>query len=90
MNVSVIIVNYNTRELTKNCLLSIYEKTQGINFEVIVSDNGSKDGSQDMIRTEFPQVSLIENNANLGFGTANNRALAAAKGKYVFYLNSDT
>ena len=90
MDVSVIIVNYNTRELTKNCLLSIYEKTQGINFEVIVSDNGSKDGSQDMIRTEFPQVSLIENNANLGFGTANNRALAAAKGKYVFYLNSDT
>ena len=65
MDVSVIIVNYNTRELTKNCLLSIYEKTQGINFEVIVSDNGSKDGSQDMIRTEFPQVSLIENNANL-------------------------
>ena len=58
MDVSVIIVNYNTRELTKNCLLSIYEKTQGINFEVIVSDNGSKDGSQDMIRTEFPQVSL--------------------------------
>lgn len=90
MDVSVIIVNYNTCEITKNCLLSIYEKTQGINFEVIVSDNGSKDGSQDMIRTEFPQVSLIENNANLGFGTANNRALAVAKGKYVFYLNSDT
>lgn len=90
MDVSIIIVNYNTREITKNCLKSVYEKTREINFEVIVSDNGSKDGSQDMIRTEFPQVILIENNANLGFGTANNRALAVAKGKYVFYLNSDT
>ena len=90
MDVSIIIVNYNTCEITKNCLTSIYEKTKEINFEIIVSDNGSKDGSQDMIRTEFPQVSLIENNANLGFGTANNRALAVAKGKYVFYLNSDT
>ena len=90
MDVSVIIVNYNTCEITKNCLKSVYEKTQDISFEVIVSDNGSKDGSQDMIRTEFPQVILIENNANLGFGMANNRALAVAKGKYVFYLNSDT
>ena len=90
MDVSIIIVNYNTCEITKNCLTSIYEKTKEINFEIIVSDNGSKDGSQDMICTEFPEVNLIENNANLGFGTANNRALAVAKGKYVFYLNSDT
>ena len=90
MDVSIIIVNYNTCEITKNCLTSIYEKTKEINFEIIVSDNGSKDGSIEMIRTEFPEVSLIENNANLGFGTANNRALAVAKGKYVFYLNSDT
>ena len=90
MDVSIIIVNYNTREITKNCLKSLFEKTRDIDFEVLVSDNGSKDGSQDMIRTEFPEVSLIENNANLGFGAANNRALAAAKGKYVFYLNSDT
>jgi len=90
MDVSIIIVNYNTCEITKNCLTSIYEKTKEINFEIIVSDNGSKDGSIEMIRTGFPEVSLIENNANLGFGTANNRALAVAKGKYVFYLNSDT
>lgn len=90
MDVSVIIVNYNTCEITKNCLKSVFEQTTGIEFEVIVSDNGSKDGSIEMIRAEFPEVILIENNANLGFGTANNRALAAAKGKYVFYLNSDT
>ena len=90
MDVSVIIVNYNTCEITKNCLKSVFEQTTGIEFEVIVSDNGSKDGSIEMIRTDFPQVILIANNANLGFGTANNRALVVAKGKYIFYLNSDT
>ena len=57
---------------------------------VIVSDNGSVDGSAEMVRKEFPQVLLVENRANLGFGAANNRALDRAGGKYVFYLNSDT
>ena len=90
MDVSIIIVNYNTRDLLKNCLISIYKHTTEINFEVIVSDNGSVDGSIEMLKQEFPQVVLIENNANLGFGTANNRGLAIAKGKYIFYLNSDT
>lgn len=89
-DVSVIIVNYNTKQLLKDCLTSIYEKTDGIGFEVIVSDNGSQDGSAEMCRECFPQVRLIENNANLGFGAANNRGLAVATGKYVFYLNSDT
>lgn len=90
MDVSIIIVNYNTRDLLKDCLISIYKHTTEINFEVIVSDNGSVDGSIEMLKKEFPQVVLIENNANLGFGTANNRGLAVAKGKYIFYLNSDT
>ncbi len=90
MDVSIIIVNYNTKELTRNCLKSIFEQTKDISFEVIVSDNGSKDGSVEMIKSEFPQVILIENNANLGFGAANNRGLKIAKGKYIFYLNSDT
>lgn len=90
MDVSIIIVNFNTRELTHNCLASIFEKTERIKFEVIVSDNGSSDGSVEMIRAEFPQVILIENGKNLGFGAANNRALRIAKGKYIFYLNSDT
>ena len=89
-DVTIIIVNYNTKDLTLDCLKTIFEKTQGIDFEVIVSDNGSKDGSIDAIKKDFPQVTLIENNANLGFGTANNRGLDVAKGKYVFYLNSDT
>lgn len=90
MDVSIIIVNYNTKELTRNCLKSIYEHTYDIDFEVIVSDNGSTDGSIEMIKSEFPQVILIENKVNLGFGAANNRGLKIAKGKYVFYLNSDT
>lgn len=90
MDVSVIIVNYNTCLYTKNCLKSVFEQTKDVEFEVIVSDNGSIDGSIEMIKTEYPQVILIENNANLGFGAANNRALKIAKGKYIFYLNSDT
>lgn len=90
IDVSIIIVNYNTKELTRNCLNSIYEQTKDINFEIIVSDNGSTDGSVEMIKTVFPQVILIENNVNLGFGAANNRGLKFAKGKYIFYLNSDT
>ncbi len=90
LDVSVIIVNYNTLELTRNCLKSVFEQTKDISFEVIVSDNGSKDGSIEMIKSEFPNVILIENNANLGFGAANNLGLKMAKGKYIFYLNSDT
>lgn len=89
-DVSVIIVNYNTRALLRGCLASLYDKTEGLDFEVIVSDNGSTDGSAEMVRREFPQVVLVENMANLGFGAANNRALDRAGGKYVFYLNSDT
>ena len=90
LDVSIIIVNYNTKELTRNCLKSVFAQTKGISFEVVVSDNGSTDGSVGMIKSEFPQVILIENNANLGFGAANNRGLKIAKGKYIFYLNSDT
>lgn len=90
VQVSIVIVNYNTCSLLRDCLRSIYEKTEDVTFEVVVSDNGSKDGSLDMLRQEFPQVVVVENNANLGFGTANNRGLEVARGEYVFYLNSDT
>jgi GT2 family glycosyltransferase len=90
MDVSIIIVNYNTKSLLRDCLESIYKHTEGIEFEIIVSDNGSSDGSDKMIKSEYPGVILLENGANLGFGAANNRALAAAGGRYIFYLNSDT
>jgi GT2 family glycosyltransferase len=90
MDVSVIIANYNTKTFLRNCLESIYVQTKNINFEIIVSDNGSSDGSFEMIKNEFPQVIIIKNLTNLGFGAANNRGLDAAIGKYVFFLNSDT
>jgi GT2 family glycosyltransferase len=90
MDVSIIIVNYNTKNLLYNCLVSIFEQTKDIIFEVLVSDNASTDGSVEMIKLKFPQVNLIENKSNLGFGAANNRGLNIAKGEYIFYLNSDT
>ena len=90
MQVSIIIVNFNTATLLKNCLNSIISQTEDIEYEIIVSDNGSTDGSIEMLEDEFPDVVLLKNNANLGFGKANNRGLSIAKGQYIFYLNSDT
>ena len=90
MQVSIIIVNYNTKELLYNCLKSIYKYTKDIDFEIIVSDNGSTDNSISMLKTEFPQVVIVDNGKNLGFGAGNNKGLEIAKGKYIFYLNSDT
>ena len=90
MQVSIIIVNYNTKAFLYDCLKSIYEHTSGIEYEIIVSDNGSTDDSLQMISESFPSVKIIDNKKNLGFGAANNRALDIALGKYIFYLNSDT
>lgn len=90
IDVSIIIVEYNTKNLLKNCLQSVLKMTEGLNFEIIVSDNGSTDGSNEMVESEFPEVILLKNNENLGFGKANNIAKKIAKGKYVFFLNSDT
>ena len=90
MDVSIIIVNYNTKDLTRDCLSSVFEKTSGVDFDVYVVDNASSDGSQEMVRTEFPQVKLIANGTNIGFGCANNIALRRTSSKYVFLLNSDT
>ena len=90
MEVSIIIVSYNTCDLLRNCLISIYRQTQDIEFEVIVVDNDSKDRSQDMLENEFPQVKLVASQENLGFGKANNLGMARAAGKYLFFLNSDT
>lgn len=84
LDVSIIIVNYNTKDLTRNCLKAVFEQTKNISFEVIVSDNGSNDGSIEMIKSEFPQVILIENNENLGFGAANNCGGKNCKRKIYF------
>ncbi len=90
MDVSVIIVNYNTKDLIINCIKSIYDKTKDINFEIIVSDNNSEDNSIEEINKLFPNVITIKNQKNLGFGLANNEGFKIAKGKYMFCLNSDT
>lgn len=89
MEVSIIIVNYNTLEVTKKCLESIFFHTKGVVFEVILVDNDSKDGSIEFFSSDS-RIKFIESGSNLGFGKANNLGLKYAKGKYIFLLNSDT
>lgn len=89
MDVSVIIVNYNTKQLTINCINSVFERTKGVSFEVILIDNASTDGSVDCFRKD-KRIVLIEGKENYGFGGANNMGIKVAKGKYLFLLNSDT
>jgi GT2 family glycosyltransferase len=88
--VSILIVNWNTREVLRDCLRTVYEQTKNVPFEVIVVDNASEDGSVDMVKTAFPQVVLLANATNRGFAAANNQGIEAAKGRYVLLLNSDT
>jgi len=90
ITLSIIIVNWNTREITRNCLQSIREKVSGLGYEVILVDNASEDGSPEMVRSEFPEVRLIANESNIGFGRANNQAMRVARGEFFLLLNSDT
>lgn len=87
---SIIIVNWNTCDLLRTCLQSIYHFCDDLNIEVLVSDNNSSDKSTEMVKKEFPQVILIENQENIGFGCANNCALFHASGDYILFLNPDT
>ncbi len=89
-DVSFILVSYNTEKLTKDCITSIYEKTSGISFDIWVVDNNSSDDTCNMIKREFPNVNLVENKENIGFGCANNIAMKKSKAKYLFLLNTDT
>jgi len=88
-DVSVIIVNWNTKDLLSQCIESIKTHTKKISFEIIVVDNFSSDGSPEMVERNFPEVILFKNKKNKGFGQANNQGLARARGKYVLFLNSD-
>lgn len=91
MRYSVIIVSYNTKKLLLQCIDSIYERCQGADFEVIVVDNDSGDGSAEAVAQAFAgRVLIIANQANLGFGAANNIGSRAATGEYLIFLNSDT
>ncbi len=87
---SIIIVNWNVREYLKLCLDSIHRRTNAYTIEVIVVDNGSTDGSLEMLRDEYPWVQVKAQGMNRGFARANNIGLAQAQGRYVFILNPDT
>lgn len=87
---SIIIVSFNTCEVTKQCLNSIYKSNWKDSFEIIIVDNNSYDGSVEMIRETFPNVKVIANKENKLFSIANNQGAAIAKGKYLLLLNSDT
>ena len=89
MNVSVIIVNYNTFQMTLNCINSVFEKTTDIEFEVILIDNASSDGSKIYFEKD-KRIKYVYSYENMGFGRANNVGIMLAKGEYILLLNSDT
>ncbi|HYA15790.1 MAG TPA: glycosyltransferase family 2 protein [Syntrophales bacterium] len=90
MDISVIIVNRNTRDLLQNCLESISKTVHNITYEIIVVDNASADNSVAMLKQDYPQVQIIQNEENRGFGAANNQAMRIMNGRYALLLNSDT
>lgn len=90
MKLSIVIVNWNTKELLRDCLNSVSLELDSILIEVIVVDNGSIDGSQEMVKQEFPSIYHIQNEDNVGFCKAVNQGIHVATGHYVLLLNSDT
>ena len=90
MDLSIVIVNYNTKDLLKQTIESVINNTKGIKYEIWGVDNSSKDGSVEMVQEEFKDVKLISSKENLGFPKGNNVAIKKATGRYVLLLNSDT
>ena len=89
-DLSVIVISWNTRQMTLDCLSSLYRETSEVAFETLVVDNGSTDGSAEAITEAFPQARLFPESINHGFGRANNIAALEARGRYLLLLNSDT
>lgn len=90
MDTSIVVVNWNTRDMLQECLESIMVGNRELSYEIVVVDNASTDGSPDMVRREFRDVALIENRYNRGFAAANNQGIEIASGRYILLLNSDT
>lgn len=90
IDLSIVIVSWNTKQILENCLHSVYEQTKDIDFEVIVVDNDSSDFSAEMIEQQFPQVILVKSPKNVGFAAGNNLGFLECTGEYVLLLNSDT
>jgi GT2 family glycosyltransferase/peptidoglycan/xylan/chitin deacetylase (PgdA/CDA1 family) len=89
IDVSVIVVNWNTKDILRTCLKSVYEQAGNIEYEIIIIDNASSDASVEMIRSEFPRVILIANDSNRGYAAALNQGMKVARGRYFLLLNSD-
>ncbi len=89
MEISIIVVSYNTKELLLDCLASIFETVKEISFEVWVVDNNSTDGTIEAIKERYPVINIIKNTTNLGFAAANNQAFRQMKGHYALLLNTD-
>ncbi len=89
-DVSIILSAWNVCALLRDAIRSVYEKTQGVRYEIIVVDDASTDGTVEMLRSEFPGVRVIAMEKNVGFSRANNMGAEIAKGKYIFLLNTDT
>jgi GT2 family glycosyltransferase len=90
LDLSIIIVSFNTRDVLLDCLTSVYEQTEGISYEVIVVDNASCDNTPGAISEMFPDVRLISNDENKGFSAANNQGICKSVGKWIALLNPDT
>jgi GT2 family glycosyltransferase len=90
VDVSVVVVNYNVREFLEQALDSVERASAGLSVETFVVDNNSVDGSVAMVRERFPEVRVIANEENVGFGRANNQAIHEARGRYLLILNPDT
>ncbi len=91
IDLSIIIVNYNTSELLAACLQSLKSaSTKGFTSEIIVVDNGSRDDSRDIVSKNFPDIIFLPQTENLGFAAANNIGIKKSKGSYILLLNSDT
>jgi GT2 family glycosyltransferase len=90
IDVSIVIVSWNTRDILRGCLRSIFEQTRETSFEVFVVDNNSHDSSAEMVRDEFPAVRLIANVQNRGFAAGCNQGMREASGRYTLLLNPDT
>lgn len=89
LDLSIIVVSYNTKDMTRRCLERVNEHTAGMSCEIIVVDNASSDASADMVEREFPGVMLLRLEKNLGFAAGNNHGIARASGRYILLLNSD-
>ena len=90
MNISIVYVNYKTARLILDSIKSVKEKTEDVDYEIIVVDNASGDGSLELIQKQYPEVICVQADENMGFGRANNLGMTYASGDCILFLNPDT